>query len=134
MAIYSYAQISGDIVTMALKIEKQLPLPDGMSTNGIQVDVLYNTALSGAQKTTLDAIMTDATLGTIPVTATTIYTLDDIMDLRASLKLLVTGGVTFSIYPSGPSQYKIIFDSVLTTSQRNTFQSAVGTFLKRIQG
>ncbi len=50
MALYRYPQRSGNIVTMALKIEKQLPLPDGMSSNGIEVAVLYNTPLTAPQR------------------------------------------------------------------------------------
>ena len=135
MTSYTYTNPGGNIVVMALAIEKSgLPLPDGMIGSGGQVTVLFTNALTAGQESSLATLMAGSTVGQVPVTINSIYTLDDIMDLRSQLKAtLAAQGITFSIYPSGPSQYKLIFDKVLTTSDKNKVVTAVGAFLKSIQ-
>lgn len=135
MTSYTYTNPGGNIVVMALAIEKSgLPLPDGMMSSSGEVTVFFASALTTGQESSLATLMAGATVGQVPVTINSVYTLDDIMDLRAQLKAtLAAQGITFSIYPSGSSQYKLIFDKVLTTSERNKVVTAVGAFLKSIQ-
>jgi hypothetical protein len=131
---YTYPLVSGDLIVMALKIEKQLPLPDGWGDSGGQTYITYNTPLTAPQKSTLDSIVSNATVGSVPMTANTVYSLDDIMDLRKTLTTqLATFGITFSIYPSGPSQMKLVFDKVLTTSDKNNLKNVIAGYFKQVQ-
>lgn len=130
--IYNYPYTSGDIVIMALKIEKGgLTVPDGMTLTGNEVGVIYNTPLTDPQKATLDSIMAQANLGDVPVTGNTVYTFDDPMDFRSVFKTAT--GLTFDIYPFGKSSYKIVFNKVLTNSDKTNLRNALLTLLKQIQ-
>jgi len=132
MAAYSYQDQGGDIVIIALKCEKATTItPDGIARSGNLITLFFSNDLTSTQKTALDTTMASSTVGQIPSSANTIYTWSDLMDARAALR--TQSGLNFDIYPQDGSTYKIIFDHVLTTQQRNSFANAVLTFLKQIQ-
>ena len=131
---YTYTRPAADLGNVALAIERGLALlPDGMNGNNTNVIVTFNTPLTAPQKATLDTIMADSNVGQVPATANTVYVIDDFMDFRAQLKTqLAAFGLTFKIYLSG-SQVTIVFDKVLTNSEKNNLKNIVLTYLKQAQ-
>ena len=134
MADYSYPLPTADLGNVALAVERALSLlPNGVTANSTAVSISFSTALTAPQKATLDTVMADANVGKVPVTANSVYTIDDFMDLRAQLKTeLAAFGLTFKMYLSG-SKVTVVFDKVLTNSEKNNLKNTVLTYLKQTQ-
>jgi hypothetical protein len=135
--VYSYALATpGNISVIALKIEKQLSAPSGMSLSGGRVDVTFAAPLTSPQKTTLDTIMADASVGAIPSNgANTIFSIEDALDGRVAFKAAIGGGFTVDLYPdTEPSSKTFLhFNKVLTNAEKNALRAAFAALLKQVQ-
>ena len=98
--------------------------PSGISNSETSTAVVFVTALSVEQKTTLDVFMARSDIATIPINAGgTNYTFDDID------KIKTLSGLDCDIYPTATGAI-IQFTKVLTTTEKNSIKNSLSSLLK----
>ena len=132
-----YSINSPDLDNIALNVEAAgLPLPSGMSGSGSSVSVIMAAGLTATQKTNLDALMASASVNLVPTTVNSIFTFDDLIDNRAAFNTaLAPFGLSCTTWVSRdfPYQAKIIFNKVLTNSDKNNIRAVLLQMWKQAQ-
>ena len=126
-----------DLTTIALNIQNGgLPLPSGMEGSGNLVWAIFGSALSGADQTSLAALMAAASTNQIPTTVNSIFTFDDLIDNRAAFNTALAAfglSCTAWISRNDPYQCKIIFNKVLSNQDKNNIRTVLLQMWKQTQ-
>lgn len=124
MIEYRYDNVSiNELAIVAVKITRLLGIaPTGLSDSGNTTIVMFASALTDPQKSSLNSFMAGTNLDVIPASTNTRYTLADIEAVKQAT------GLDLDIYPT-PNGLVIQFQKVLTTSEKNSFKGAVANLL-----
>jgi hypothetical protein len=127
MATYSYERtVINNLQLLLARVEHDVGVsPTGASTSTGGVTSLdFDVDLTAPQKAALDALMLLATPDDFHASAGTRYRVRDIQRVRAAIRTQF--GINFWVYPAPEGDgYRIIFDQVLTSQQRNNFRNVV---------
>lgn len=127
----------GNISVIALKIEKLLPSPNGLTANEGVVTIIYKEDLTKEEQVILDTIMADVEVGVPPIedkgTGNSVYAIDDVLDNRK--EFISQLGFNVDMYPAEApdSRTYLVFDRALSKEEDEALKTVFISLLKSIK-